>query len=62
MTCQQQKYTATTLIGLLQPVPLPEQVWDEATMNFIEGLPCSERVDTMLVVDRPSRYAHFIRI
>ena len=59
--CQKNKYLATTPAGLLQPLPLPDQVWDEVTIDFIEGLPRSEGVDSILVVvDHLSKYAHFI--
>lgn len=39
---QPSKYLATTLAGLLQPISLPTQVWDEVTIDFIEDLPRSE--------------------
>ncbi|KAF8400118.1 hypothetical protein HHK36_013414 [Tetracentron sinense] len=61
IVCQQNKHLATTPARLLQPIPLLAQVWDEVTLDFIEGLPRSEGWDTILVVvDRLSKYAHFI--
>ncbi|KAF8393178.1 hypothetical protein HHK36_021419 [Tetracentron sinense] len=61
IVCQQNNHLATTPAGLLQPIPLPAQVWDEVTLDFMEGLPRSEGWDTILVVvDRLSKYAHFI--
>ena len=48
-TCQRNKILTTTPTGLLLPIPLPLQVWDEITMDFIEGLPRVEGCSTILV-------------
>ncbi|WVZ58880.1 hypothetical protein U9M48_009103 [Paspalum notatum var. saurae] len=59
--CQQAKHEKIKLLGLLQPLPIPDGAWQHLTMDFIEDLPKSETFDTLLViVDKFTKYAHFI--
>lgn len=60
-TCQLNKYDPTNPVGLLQPLPIPERIWDEVSMDFIEGLPSVYgKTVILVVVDRLSKSAHFI--
>lgn len=60
-TCQRVKYESTSPAGLFQSLPIPTKVWEDISMDFIEGLSKAANVDTILVVvDLMTKYSHFL--
>lgn len=63
LVCQRFKGENVHPSRLLQPFPVPENVWSDISMDFIEGLPKSHGQTTIfVVVDRLTKYAHFMSL
>jgi hypothetical protein len=61
--CQHNKYSTQSPYGLLQPLPLPQQVWEDISMDFITQLPPTHnRSCIWVIVDRLTKFAHFIAL
>ncbi|WVZ70959.1 hypothetical protein U9M48_019588 [Paspalum notatum var. saurae] len=63
-TCQRVKAEHQRPAGLLQPFKVPEWKWEEITMDFIVGLPRTQKGYNLIwvVVDRLTKVAHFIPV
>ena len=50
--------------GLLQPLQLPEEKWRDVSLDFIMGLPTSERGNDgiLTVVDRATKMVHLVPV
>ncbi|GJV60275.1 putative reverse transcriptase domain-containing protein [Tanacetum coccineum] len=64
LICQQVKIEHQRASGLLQPLEIPVWKWDEISMDFVTGLPRTQRKHDAIwvVVDRLTKTAHFLPI
>ncbi|CAL1371586.1 unnamed protein product [Linum trigynum] len=61
--CSRCKAEAVASPGLLQPLPIPHQAWQDISIDFVEGLPRSKGKDILfVVVDRFTKYSHFFAL
>ena len=62
LTCQPIKIEHQKPAGLLQPLSIPEWKWERITMDFVIGLPRTQRGHDAIwvIVDRLTKSAHFI--
>jgi hypothetical protein len=64
LVCQQVKIEHQYPSGLLQPLPIPEWKWEHITMDFVVGLPRTQKGHDSIwvVVDRLTKSAHFLAV
>nr|GEX57966.1 retrotransposable element Tf2 [Tanacetum cinerariifolium] len=62
LICQQVKIEHQRASGLLQPLDIPVWKWDEISMDFVTGLPRTQKKNDAIwvVVDRLTKSAHFL--
>lgn len=61
--CQYNKYSTHSPYGLLQPLPVPNQVWEDISIDFITHLPClGHKTVIWVIVDRLTKFSHFIAL
>jgi hypothetical protein len=60
--CQSNKASNQSPIGLLQPLPIPNNRWEQVTMDFIGPLPLTKNHHNfiLVIVDKLSKMAHYI--
>lgn len=59
--CKMNKSENVRTLGMLQPLDIPNRLWEDISMDFIEALPHSYgKTVIWVVVDRLSKYAHLL--
>ena len=64
LKCQQVKAKHQVPSGLLNPILVPQWKWDNIAMDFVYGIPVTQRKHDSLwvIVDRLTKSAHFIPV
>ena len=64
LTCQQVKAEHQKPAGKIQPFPIPIWKWDKITMDFVTGLPRTQRQHDAIwvIVDRLMKSAHCLLV
>jgi len=63
MVCRQAKTETKSPAGLLHSLPIPSQVLEDISMDFIASLPPTHGyLVVMVIVDRLSKFAHFVAL
>ena len=64
LTCQQVKAQHQVPSGLLNSIPIPQWKWDNIAMDFVSGLPLTQRKhdDIWVIIDRLMKSAHFVPV
>ena len=58
--CQHHQGETTFLSSLLEPIPIPTNIWTYISMDFIQGIPkYGGKIVIFFVVDQLSKYSDF---
>jgi Integrase zinc binding domain len=61
--CQMTKPEHIPTPGLLHPLPIPVEAWTSIGLDFVTGLPkCDGKEVIMVMVDRLTKFAHFVAL
>ena len=59
--CQRSKSPHDAINGLLVPLPIPQQRWQDIAIDFVTGLPLSEDYNAICtIIDRLSKERHYV--
>ncbi|XP_072962655.1 uncharacterized protein [Typha angustifolia] len=64
LTCQQVKIEHQRPAGTLQPLQIPEWKWEHINMDFVTGLPKTQKGKNAIwvIIDRLTKSAHFLPV